>query len=98
MTFDHDSNCVIPEENLRKAEWATAMIGATLFIIFSKGNCMHIFDHMAIDNLNNNLEVPIITLLANQLLNEIKKWSQSETQVYFVTLWGRIFRTCSIIE
>ena len=52
MTFDHDSNCVIPEENLRKAEWATAMIGATLFIIFSKGNCMHIFNHKAIDNLN----------------------------------------------
>ena len=51
MTFDHDSNCVIPEENLRKAEWATAMIGATLFIIFSKGNCMHIFDHEVIDNL-----------------------------------------------
>ena len=51
MTFDHDSNCVIPEENLRKAEWATAMIGATLFIIFSKGNCMHIFFHKA-DNLN----------------------------------------------
>ena len=57
MTFDHDSNCVIPEENLRKAEWATAMIGATLFIIFSKGNCMYsicmyIFDHEVIDNLN----------------------------------------------
>ena len=43
MTFDHDSNCVIPEENLRKAEWATAMIGATLFIIFSKGTCSYIF-------------------------------------------------------
>ena len=52
MTFDHDSNCVIPEENLRKAEWATAMIGATLFIIFSKGKCMYIFDHEIIDNLN----------------------------------------------
>ena len=45
MAFDHDSNCVIPEENLRKAEWATAMIGATLFIIFSKGNCAYQF-HM----------------------------------------------------
>ena len=51
MTFEHDSNCVIPEENLRKAEWATAMIGATLFIIFSKGNCMYIFVRKA-DNLN----------------------------------------------
>ena len=52
MTFDHDSDCVIPEENLRKAEWATAMIGATLFIIFSKGNCIYLhvhFDHNLIE-------------------------------------------------
>ena len=40
MTFGHESNCELPEENLRKAEWATAMIGATLFIIFSKGICI----------------------------------------------------------
>ena len=33
-----------------------------------------------------NLEDPIITLLANQRLNEIKKWSQCYIQVYLMTL------------